>query len=98
LDDHKGVNITILDVRELSNVTDYYLLVTGTSSPHLKALADETQRALRKSGVKCYRQSGTPDSGWLVLDYLDLVIHIFTEETRGYYALEQLWSDAPKVE
>jgi len=87
-----------MDVRELSSVTDYYVVATGNSSPHIKALADETQVALKKKGIKCHRKSGTPDSAWMVLDFLDVVIHLFSDETRSYYALEQLWSDAPRVD
>ena len=98
LDDKKGEAIRILDVRKLSSVTDYYLLVTGTSPPHLKALAEEVDRVLKGRGTRCFRTSGTAESGWIVADYFDVVLHIFTQEQRDYYALETLWADAPRVE
>ncbi len=88
----------LLDVRELSTVTDYFLMVTGTSAPHIKALADETVVTLKKEGVRCYRRSGTPESRWIAMDLVDVVVHIFSAETRSYYALEELWSDAKRIE
>ena len=97
LDDKKGEEILLLDVRELSSVTDYYLLVTGTNTPHIKALAEEVDRVLKADGTKCFRKSGTAESGWVVADYFDVVLHIFSSEQRAYYALEQLWADAPVV-
>ena len=97
LDEQKGKDIAILDVSALSNVTDFYVIATGTSTPHIKALADEVGRALRKKGIRCRRTSGTPESHWMALDFLDAVVHIFSAETRSYYALEELWNDAIRV-
>lgn len=97
LDDKKGEQIKTLDVRDLSSVTDYYVVVTGTSPPHIKALAEEVDRALKKEGTGCFRRSGTPESGWIVVDYFDVILHIFSPEQRQYYALETLWADAPVV-
>ncbi len=97
LEKHKGRDVVLLDVRKLSNVTDYYLMATGTSVPHIKALTDEVTVALKKRDVRCYGKSGTPDSQWVALDFIDLVVHVFSAETRAYYALEELWSDAERV-
>jgi ribosome-associated protein len=98
LEDKKGSQITVLDVRELSQVTDFFVLASGTSSPHLKALTAELQVRLKQDdGVRCYRHTGTPESGWMVLDYLDVVVHLFLPTVREYYALEELWSDAPQL-
>jgi ribosome-associated protein len=94
----KGEDVVLLDVRGLSTVTDYYLIATASNTPHVKALATEIERELEKEGVRCYRIAGSPDSEWVVVDYFDAVIHIFTAKTREYYALEQLWSDAKRVE
>ena len=94
----KGEDVVILDVRGLSSVTDYYLLVTANSAPHIKALTTEIEHELEKEKVRCYRIAGSPDSEWVVVDYFDAVIHIFTPKTREYYALEQLWSDAKRLE
>ena len=78
-------------------MTDYHLLVTGTSPPHIKALSEEVDRVLKDQGTRCFRKSGTPESGWVVADYFDVVLHIFSPEQRAYYALETLWADAPVV-
>lgn len=92
--DRKGEQVELVDVRGKSTVTDYYMVVSGSTTPHLKALASEVQRRLRDEGIHCYRRSGSPEDGWMVLDYVDVVIHIFLAELRGYYALEDLWEDA----
>jgi ribosome-associated protein len=97
LDDKKGENILLLDVRRLSEVTDYYVVVSGTSTPHLKAMFDEVLQILKEEGSPCYRRTGDPASGWLVLDYVDVIIHMLTEEKRQYYAIEELWERAPRL-
>lgn len=97
MDDKKGGNPVILDVRELSNVTDFFVIVHGNSTPHLKALAEEVHIQLKDQGIRNHRKSGTPESGWIVMDFVDVVVHIFSGDTRDYYALEQLWSDAERV-
>lgn len=89
--------MVILDVRGLSSVTDYYVLATGNSSPHLKALAGEVQDAMESLGRTCYRRAGKPESQWIVADYLDFVVHLFTPDTRAHYALEKLWNDARAI-
>ena len=96
-DDKKGLDPLVLDVRGLSGVTDFYFLVTGTSTPHLKAIEGEITRRLKTEGVARYRESGTADSGWIVVDYLGVVVHIFTPERRAFYSLEKLWGDAPRL-
>ena len=97
LEEKKAQDLVLLDVRKLSSVTDYFLIATGTSAPHLKALTEEVEVPLKKAGVKRFSHSGTPESGWVVIDYVDVVIHIFSAEARRYYDLEKLWSDAVVV-
>lgn len=97
LDDKKAEDMVLLDLRDQSPVMDYALIVTGTSTPHLKALYDSAQRELKKQGEHCYRRAGVPDGGWMILDYVDLVIHILSPEAREFYALEAVWPEAPKV-
>ena len=92
LEGKKAEDILLLDVRKKSGVTDYFLLASGTSTPHLKALADEVQYTLKHEGIQCFHRSGDPDSGWIVLDYLDLIIHILSTKARSYYSLEDLWA------
>ena len=97
LDGKKAMDMVALDLRSLSGVTDFFVVATGTSAPHLRALAQEVQAGMKERGVRCYRVSGTAESHWMVLDFIDVVVHLFDEDTRAYYALEQLWSDAPVV-
>ncbi len=96
-EEKKGIDPVILDVRGISGVTDYYLIVTGTSAPHLKALDAEISRSLKGTGRAAHRATGVPDSGWIVRDFLGVVVHLMTAEMRQYYALEELWGDAPRV-
>jgi len=93
----KGTDILIVDVRGTSPVTDYFILATGATAPQLKAMSSAVVAELRQDDLACYRRSGGPDDGWMVLDYLDVVIHIFQTEVRAYYAIEELWADAPRV-
>jgi ribosome-associated protein len=98
LEEKQGGDIRILDVRGLSGVTDYVVVASGSSPPHLKALVNEVQDILKKEGVRCYRKAGVPECGWLVVDYVDCVIHIFSPEARRYYEIEALWAGAPRLD
>jgi ribosome-associated protein len=98
LEGKKAENIVLIDVRKKSGVADYFLLASGTSTPHLKALADEVQFTLKHEGIQCYHRSGDPDSGWIVLDYSDLIIHILSTKARSYYSLEDLWAGVRRPE
>jgi len=97
LEKKKGEKILLLDVKELTGITDFYLLASGSSAPHLKAMFSEVQHALKEEGIYCYRKAGKSESGWLVLDYIDVVIHVFSAEARQYYAVEELWGEAPII-
>ncbi len=92
LEGKKAEDIVLLDVRNKSGATDYFLLASGTSAPHLKALADEVQFTLKHEGVHIFHRSGDSDSGWIVLDYSDIIIHILSKEARKYYSIEDLWA------
>lgn len=92
LEDRKGADVKVYDVRGKSSLTDCFVVATGTAAPHLKALVAETQAAMRGAGVKSYRVSGDPESGWMVVDYFDVVVHVFSPEARAYYALEKIWA------
>jgi ribosome-associated protein len=82
-------------VRGRSTITDYHVLVTATSAPHIKALAGDLEHQLKAAGTPCYRRSGSPAAGWVVIDYVDVVTHIFAAEMRRYYDLETLWGTPP---
>ena len=84
-------------MRRISNITDYLLICSGTSEPHLKAIANEIARRLRDEGVRPNHRDGFPPSRWIVMDYNDVMLHIFHPELRERYALEQLWGDAKRV-
>lgn len=99
LDAKKGENVVVLHVADVSSVADYLVLCSGLNAPHLRALADEVAKQLRLETppVAPYRRAGSAESEWFVLDYVDFVVHLFTPQMRAYYALEQLWKDAPVV-
>ena len=94
LADKKAADIKTYDVRGVSGLCDAFVVSTGTAAPHLKALISGTQVAMKEAGVASYRTSGDPDSGWIVVDYVDVVVHVFSPEARAYYALEKLWDNA----
>jgi ribosome-associated protein len=97
-DDKKAENITILDVRGISMVTDFLVICDGSSLPHLRAIRNEVADRMREDHkVKPYATHGVPDSGWMLLDFGDVVVHIFHSEKRAFYALEDLWNDAPRL-
>ncbi len=97
LEDNKGRQVVILDLRTLSNVTDYFVIVSGSSQPHLRALQDGVHAALKAVGIQSYRRSADSEGSWMCLDYVDVVVHIMSEEAREYYTLEELWGEAPQV-
>jgi ribosome-associated protein len=97
-DSKKATNVTILDVRGISMVTDFLVICDGTSLPHLRAIRNEVSDRIREEHkVKPYSAHGVADSGWMLLDFGDVVVHIFHAEKRAFYALEDLWSDAPRL-
>ncbi|HXJ59761.1 MAG TPA: ribosome silencing factor [Verrucomicrobiae bacterium] len=97
-DNKKAEDILILDVRAISSVTDYFVIASGSSEPHLRAIADELTNQLRKEHALSPRaQDGTVQAGWVVLDFFDVIVHIMRTEVRKRYDLESLWGDAPRV-
>ncbi|HEY0673402.1 MAG TPA: ribosome silencing factor [Longimicrobiales bacterium] len=95
--DRKGVNIMLLDLRGLSNSTDYFLLVNGTSDTHVRSIADHIIDELRKEGSKADHIEGLRTGRWVLIDFIDFVIHVFHPTAREFYRLEQLWGDAPTI-
>jgi ribosome-associated protein len=97
-DNRKAENIVILDVREVSSVTDYFVIVSGSSEPHLRAIVDEITDKLKEDhhlGPKAV--DGTLQAAWVVLDYFDVIVHVMRADMRERYDLETLWGDAPRV-
>jgi ribosome-associated protein len=96
--DKKGTAIALLDVSRLIVLTDIFVLGTGTSNRHVKTLVDEVEGQLRTVlGRKPLRREGVEHARWVLLDYGDVVVHLFDAETRDYYDLERLWADAPRI-
>lgn len=98
LDEKKGESIVILDLRGRSNLTDFVIIATGRNERHASALADHVEKSLHEQGVKLHHKEGQRTGDWVVLDYLQIIVHIFNEDKRHYYNLERLWSDAPRLE
>lgn len=97
-DSKKAENIIVLDVRTLSSVTDYFVIATGTSEPHLRAIVGEIQERLQEqNGLKPRATDGSLETAWIVLDYFDVIVHVMRADRRQHYDLEGLWSDAPKL-
>ena len=97
-DNKKAENIVILELRELSSVTDYFVICTGTSEPHLRAIVDEITDKLREEhALRPRAMDGTLQTAWVVLDFFDVIVHVMRAEVREHYDLEGLWGDAPRV-
>jgi len=97
-DNRKAENIVVLDLREVSSVTDYFVLASGTSEPHLRAIANEITDTLKEEyHLRPRAVDGTLHTAWMVLDYFDVIVHIMRPDVREHYDLEGLWSDAPRV-
>jgi ribosome-associated protein len=94
----KAFDLVAFDLRGISDMADYFLICTGTTDVHVRAIADAIEEALRLEGVKMGHKEGYLESTWILLDYGDIVVHIFTHDKRQYYDLERLWGDAPRLD
>lgn len=95
LEDKKATDIRTLYVGAQTSVTDYFVFASGSSTPHIKALFDDVHVRLKQDGFASYRRAGDPEGGWMVVDYVDVVVHIFLPDVRAYYDLESLWTNLP---
>ncbi len=94
----KAENVVILDVRKLSSVTDYFVIASGSSEPHLRAIVDEITAKLRdEHDLRPRAVDGTTQTPWRVLDFFDVIVHVMRSDTRELYDLESLWGDAPRI-
>lgn len=98
LDDRKAEQLVLLDVREQSSITDFFVIATATSEPHLRAMRGELGKALKAEKVQLIGVDADVGSGWTVIDAFDVMVHLFTRETRDFYRLETLWKDAGVVD
>ncbi len=92
------MDIVLLDLREVTDLLDYFLLCTGTSPQHVKVLAEAVERELKLENERPLHVEGLKERRWVLLDYVDIAVHIFQHDTREFYALERLWGDAPRTE
>jgi ribosome-associated protein len=95
--DKRAGDLVVLDVQRVSGVTDFFLICSGKSTTHLQTITDAIRGELKGEGVQLRHAEGVAESGWILLDYGDVLMHVFLEDTRTYYALERLWGDAPTV-
>jgi ribosome-associated protein len=95
--DKKALDVVVLDVRAVSSVADYFLICSGRSTTHVDTIAEAIRVELKTDGYRPLHAEGASESGWMLLDYGDVLAHVFLEDTRMYYALERLWGDAPAV-
>jgi ribosome-associated protein len=97
LADKKANNIETFYIEQLTILADYFVICSGTSTTHVRALADEVEFKLKQQGIPPLRKEGYNSSSWILLDYGSVVVHVFTEDTRSFYSLERLWADAPRI-
>jgi ribosome-associated protein len=90
-------NIVLLDLRELCSFTDYFVICAGESARQISTISDEIEKTLKKEGVLPHHHEGSTDSGWVLLDYGDVIVHVFGAEERDYYKLDELWQEAKLV-
>jgi ribosome-associated protein len=93
--DRKAIDIRVLDVREVVSYTDYFVICSGNTERQTKAIHDAVHEELKKDGVLPRRVEGAREARWILMDYLDAVVHIFTPEARAFYRLDQLWGEVP---
>ena len=98
LQDKKAFAITLLDLRDVTDTCDYFLLCTGTSEQHVRSLTDEVRDRLTEMGEKPWHVEGADTRRWVLIDYVHFVVHIFREEARDFYSLERLWGDAVRTD
>ena len=97
LDEKKGSDLVLLDVSELLWITDAFLICSGTSRPHVQSLAEDVELKLKGADRRPLRVEGKAEGQWVLLDYGEVVVHVFQPETRDFYGLERLWGDAPRL-
>lgn len=98
LDSKRAEDIQVLEIRDLTVIADYFIIANGTSTTQTKALADEVEFKLKEQGTAPERVEGYQGTNWIILDYGDIVVHIFYKETRSFYNLERLWKDAKQLD
>jgi ribosome-associated protein len=96
--DKKAVDVVVHDMRQASSITDYFLICSGGSERQVRAIADGIDEQLTQSGIASLGVEGYREGRWILMDYGDVIVHVFSQETREFYDLERLWANAPKIE
>lgn len=94
----KGYDVRIIDLRSLATFSDFFVICSADSDTQVKAIADEVDKSLRDEGIKCWHKEGYMALSWVLLDYVDVVVHVFKKDAREFYNIEKLWGDAPSIE
>jgi ribosome-associated protein len=94
----KAINIKILDLKKLESFTDYFIIISGTSNKHVQAIADSIKEENKKNNYPLFGEEGYKEAKWILLDYGDVIIHVFDEEVRDFYDIEGLWFEADKID
>ena len=93
----KGFDVVTIDLRKLVSFTDYFVVCSADSDVQVKAIADQVDKSLSDQGIKCWHREGLKALSWVLMDYVDVVVHIFKKDAREFYNLEKLWGDAPST-
>ncbi|MGI8477283.1 MAG: ribosome silencing factor, partial [Thermomicrobiales bacterium] len=97
ISDTPAADTVVLDIHRLSTIADFFTICSGENERQLRAISTTLESRLSEEGIRPRRAEGTPESGWIVMDYGDVLVHIFAEDQRGFYRLESLWSEAPTL-
>ncbi len=95
--DNQASDIVLLDIREASSFADYFVIMSADSTRQIDTLSEELVHALERSGARLHHREGTPDTGWVLLDFSDVIVHLFGREERSFYSLEDVWSSAVEL-
>lgn len=98
LDNKRGEDIQVLRIADLTILADYFVIVNGTSNTHVRTLADEVEFVLSQKGIEPERREADTGNTWIILDYADIIVHVFYKETRSFYKLEGLWADGEQID
>jgi ribosome-associated protein len=94
----KGYDVRILNLKDVASFADYFVICSADSDTQVRAIADEVDKSLREQGFKCWHKEGYRALNWVLIDYVDVVVHVFKKDMREFYNLEKLWGDAPVIE
>lgn len=98
LDGKKAIDVKVLEIKDISSLADYLIICNGTSTTQIKALADECEYQLEQKGATVDHREGMNNGGWVLLDYIDIIVHIYNNESRKFYDLERFWKDGHEID